>query len=1051
MSQFSSDSQITRSLERVASLRAAADLKRARNNRAAELEHTQILRKLAHEGDDAFGSGGILKRGLAKIKDNSLTVPAERKRELKLSSSGRSFHGRGATYSKERAAEVGQVRKRSASLGAAHYRYIEGPDHDPVVAAAAGGSHISYIDGSRVEQGAEGERLSGSNIEGTFVDRMRFFALAEAFERGSHGDKASFDPNHADERLAAAVTDPRCDPALKEAVEGLALPYNGSLIKVQLEGNNKDLRRLMEDHGIKLSKAKTNDEQRADDGIAFHYGRSGRTHFRWVFELPVEFTAKHRKMVLKGLCKHMEDQKCMYAAVIHEPDPHNDARNHHLHLIFYDRPCRRLRGNHADLENFSGFLKDDLLSMIDAGEIKEGEWDFTVQRRYKSVRTWRTHYPFRAEKSRDITKGKDWQKRFRRDYAAIVNQVSEEAGGSAVYDPRSYSDRDVDLSPSKHLGQLHKSEVAGIPTLIGLGNEAGQSDDQRRALFGQYDAEMARLSKLEMSLEPYRPAGTLDPKVSGWAAKPLADLAEARQAVEAKLALDLWLMETARERSRAELVRDRQRRASNKGSPNERLDRERLATAADVHLQQLDRQDAEMKQIVVAVEQDIRLAPKIADDSIERTALNCETFQRLYPWGGRQAPASVVSEVAGVNQPNAEDQSNCRTRSVGTRRDLNPQEHRAKTKPNPAAGGADVEPASQPMLKSPRRAQTSTLSSSVGAEARVTPGSSMDESTIVATSAAVVWKPLIIPALLPHRAPKVLDEPAQNLEASKAATAESGLGQAKDSAGLPQRARDNDRTAVGPRISARQPHSDLPEINSPDQTDARNQVTIAVTADLASELKSNLVERVAVDLRAEINRPLAPAAQPPKLQRTGVADKAVSEKVGSEAGASAANRDGAQSFLDDPNSDADIVHDAQQDVAPANAGELLREAWINRIVRRHVRLIETNGLIVAAPGQPLDRGDAMFIAQAQADFGSVKARQDSLALEVAKDLWLNADRFRAGQTRPEDALTLELKDQWATDPVIAWAVRHVWGRGTAPRLVRVHAAAFQAGRGEGVA
>ncbi len=100
------------------------------------------------------------------------------------------------------------------------------------------------------------------------------------------------------------LADPACDPALKAAVEANPLPYRGDRIKVQLEGNNKDLRRLLTTHGANLSKAKTNDKRLAQDGIAFHTGRSGRTHFRWVFEIPVEFTADQRKMVLEDLCAH---------------------------------------------------------------------------------------------------------------------------------------------------------------------------------------------------------------------------------------------------------------------------------------------------------------------------------------------------------------------------------------------------------------------------------------------------------------------------------------------------------------------------------------------------------------------------------------------------------------------------------------------------------------------------------------------------------------------------------------------------------------------------
>ena len=485
MSKLSSQSQLALRVEQIASLKGAAARKQARNDQAAEREHIRLTRKVAHEFDDAFGSGGILKRGLARINNGSLAVPAERKRELLVSTSGRSFHGKGATYSKKCTTTDGKGRKRSASSGAAHYRYIEDTDHEAAKAAASSGSHFNYIDGSRVEETDEGDRFSRSNIEGSFVDRMQFFALAEAFERDSHGDKVSLDLNRASDAMAAAMADPTCDPAIQAAIERCPLPHNGGPIKIQLQGSTKQLRALLKAHGVNFSAAPKNDARMAQDGIAFHAGRSGRTHFRWVFELPKEFTARQRKQVLKGLCAHMDDLNCMYAAVVHAPDPHNDEDNHHIHLIFYDRKCRRLTGTNADLANVSEPFKKAIRAEIAAGEIKPGEWDFTAQRHYKSNRSWKIHYPFRAEKNRDVTKGKDFKKRFRQEYAAIVNGVSSRTGGPAVYDPRSYTDREVDLSPSKHLGQLHASEIAGIPTIIGLGNERNQANDARRSIIAR--------------------------------------------------------------------------------------------------------------------------------------------------------------------------------------------------------------------------------------------------------------------------------------------------------------------------------------------------------------------------------------------------------------------------------------------------------------------------------------------------------------------------------------------------------------------------------------
>lgn len=640
MSQITTGSSVARRMEQIASINAAAELKRIRNDAASEREHIRIMRRLEREVEGSPGRGGILKRGLARVRTNSLEVPAERKRQLVTSTSGRSFHGRGTTYRRQDTAARGQSRKRASSPGAAHYKYIDCVEHD---ATAPADSHVAYIDGSRVEQGVDGERLSRSNIEGDFVERMRFFELVEQFERQSHGDKVSTNLNRPSSKLAAVYADPTCDPAIRAAIEAHPLPQQERPLVIQLEGDSKDLRRLLKSHRIDLSTTGTNDERREKDGIAFHSGRSGRTHFRWVFEIPVEFTAQQREQVLDGLCAHMDGLKCMYAAVIHAPDQHNDERNYHLHLIFYDRPCRRLNCTQADLENVADTFKGAIRKEIEAGEIELGEWDFAVQRRYKSNRTWKTHFPFRAEKSREVTRGKDWQGRFRREYAAIVNKVSAEAGGPAVYDPRSYKDRKVDISPSRHLGQLHKSETAGIPTLLGLSNESTQAADERRAAISRHATEMARLDALERVLAPFRPSSSVHHRVSAWAAKPLRDLEDARYAAEAALAIELWSLETARERSRAELVRDRQRRASKKGPARERLQREELAAVAETCLRELDRADAQMRRVIADVQREMEWASAVTAESVRLTATNCEMIAR-----SNSAPLSRTAVVAAT-------------------------------------------------------------------------------------------------------------------------------------------------------------------------------------------------------------------------------------------------------------------------------------------------------------------------------------------------------------------------------------------------------------------
>ena len=105
--------------------------------------------------------------------------------------------------------------------------------------------------------------------------------------------------------------------------------------------------------------------------------------------------------------------------------------------------------------------------------------------------------------------------------------------------------------------------------------------------------------------------------------------------------------------------------------------------------------------------------------------------------------------------------------------------------------------------------------------------------------------------------------------------------------------------------------------------------------------------------------------------------------------------------------------------------ETALKAFVDRIEEQQVLLIESDGTILAAPDQKLERGDDFFIGQTQAALCLVKARQDAVALEVSKDLWLNSELLAAGRTDAVDRVTVELMHKWQTHPDIALALKRV--------------------------
>ena len=71
-------------------------------------------------------------------------------------------------------------------------------------------------------------------------------------------------------------------------------------------------------------------------------GRTGRNHYRFVGALPHGARPRERNLMLRGFVDMLARDGWMAVGVIHQPDPHADARNFHFHVDAYDRPAKWL-------------------------------------------------------------------------------------------------------------------------------------------------------------------------------------------------------------------------------------------------------------------------------------------------------------------------------------------------------------------------------------------------------------------------------------------------------------------------------------------------------------------------------------------------------------------------------------------------------------------------------------------------------------------------------------------------------------------------------------
>src|SRR5690606_33305403 len=180
-------------------------------------------------------------------------------------------------------------------------------------------------------------------------------------------------------------------------------------------------------------------------------GRGGRTQFRLTAEFPTGLNASARPRIMIGFCKYLEETRVMYTAAIHAPDEHNDARNDHLHIAYYDRPCSRL---------------------------EDGRWDFEVKEKVAGQHN-RFRYPKRQPKVASMSRASEGENyrahratviyRMREKFAELCNDELRQAGISRLFDPRTYEAMGIERTPTKPLGTgAAPLEAAGVPTRTGI-------------------------------------------------------------------------------------------------------------------------------------------------------------------------------------------------------------------------------------------------------------------------------------------------------------------------------------------------------------------------------------------------------------------------------------------------------------------------------------------------------------------------------------------------------------------------------------------------------
>ena len=450
------------------------------------------------------------------------------------------------------------------SAGAHHAAYVERPGAvemvDPATAAKEGVERsIALVVNERPtdeeakllgvqDVAPEGIPSVFSNISNDPFEREEYWRAVERTERSPKTHRIFLDPESSDRWWQHIETADGLDPTFRNHVLQQAERYRQHLENEASSGHpgkafsSEPLRVTAEQAGKFIEQAMSQpgyDHSRPP--LEFKSGRGGRVQMRFVAELPHEVSPEDRALIVQNFCDKLgslEERKdasgethtvgMMYTAVIHAPDPHNDARNYHLHVVAHDRPARFLEA--------------------------EGQWDFEVQEYFRRSGSGseRVRYPHRQNKIGEIARagngadfdkaGRNFVPHMRKQFADITNTVLKARGIERHYDPRKYTEMGIDRTPTEHLGTKAAAlEAIGVPTTVGqlnaiaIWNDAERSIARRaKAAKRSYKEKQDKLVRLAQEATTTDPSSALLTELRAKIARRenlIADVAEDREAI----------------------------------------------------------------------------------------------------------------------------------------------------------------------------------------------------------------------------------------------------------------------------------------------------------------------------------------------------------------------------------------------------------------------------------------------------------------------------------------------------------------------------------------
>ena len=202
---------------------------------------------------------------------------------------------------------------------------------------------------------------------------------------------------------------------------------------------------------------------------------NARIQNRIICELPHQSTPEARNEILKAFVKPWDEKGIPYHVAVHAPGAANDDRNFHAHIVFSERPAKRMA--HP--------------------ETGEQVWDFTITETYKtSSRNTKTSHPYRQNKLREFGE-KGFVMGERKRFAEAVTKVMASVDPSVKFDPRSYAAMGIDVTPMKTVSRILKDRMRqGRTTVLDAAWTKRMIDAELTTLAQARDADLQRMLTL---------------------------------------------------------------------------------------------------------------------------------------------------------------------------------------------------------------------------------------------------------------------------------------------------------------------------------------------------------------------------------------------------------------------------------------------------------------------------------------------------------------------------------------------------------------------------